>query len=90
MASMVAQPQLMAAARETLNGYGAGPRIPVRMPADHLQTEQDLGRVSAESTPDAAAALLMRACFQQAFLRCFNGSPDFPESATDLVRGLLP
>ncbi|MFE9451874.1 TetR/AcrR family transcriptional regulator [Streptomyces sp. NPDC006739] len=91
MASMVAQPRLMAAARETLTRYGAGPQRPVRMLADYLQAEQNLGRVSTDSTPEAAAALLMGACFQQAFLRYFGGGPDFTESAAaDLVRGLLP
>jgi AcrR family transcriptional regulator len=90
MASMVAQPTLMAASRETLTGYGAGPQHPVRMLADYLQAEQDLGRVAAGSTPDAAAALLMGACFQQAFLRYFADGPDFPESAAaDLVAGLI-
>ncbi|MCW2875524.1 MAG: hypothetical protein JWL99_6844, partial [Streptomyces oryziradicis] len=33
----------------------------------------------------------MGACFQQAFLRYFDGGPDFPETAAaDLVRGLTP
>ncbi|QJT03080.1 TetR/AcrR family transcriptional regulator [Streptomyces asoensis] len=91
MASMVAQPRLMAATRETLTGYGAGPRHPVDMLADYLTAEQNLGRVSAGSSPAAAAALLMGACFQQAFLCYFGGGSDFPESAAvDLVRGLLP
>jgi AcrR family transcriptional regulator len=91
MASMVAQPRLMAAARETLTDYGAGPQRPVRMLADYLRDEQNLGRLSADSDPEAAAALLMGACFQQAFLRYFDGGPDFPETAAaDLVRGLTP
>ncbi|WP_327287958.1 TetR/AcrR family transcriptional regulator [Streptomyces sp. NBC_01198] len=90
MASMVAQPTLMAAARENLTAYGAGPQRPVHMLADYLRGEQKLGRVPADSTPDAAAALLMGACFQQAFLRYFAGGPDFPETAAaELVAGLI-
>jgi hypothetical protein len=91
MASMVAQPRLMAATRESLAGYGAGPQYPVRMLADYLAAEQGLGRIPAEAAPEAVSALLMGACFQQAFLRYFDGGPDFSESvAIDLVRGLLP
>jgi hypothetical protein len=40
---------------------------------------------------DAAADLLIGACFQQAFLRYFREEPDFPRSAAvNLVRALLP
>jgi AcrR family transcriptional regulator len=91
MASMVAQPRLMAATRESLAGYGAGPQYPVRLLADYLAAEQGLGRIAAGTAPEAAAALLMGACFQQAFLRYFDGGPDFSESvAVGLVHGLLP
>ncbi|MFD0851141.1 TetR/AcrR family transcriptional regulator, partial [Actinomadura adrarensis] len=91
MASVVAQPRLMTAFRESLARYGAGPHFPVNGLADYLRAEQELGRVSSDADPDSAAALLMGACFQQAFLRVFSDGPDFAESdAADLVRPLLP
>lgn len=91
MASMVAQPQLMAAARESLSKYGAGPQHPVTALAAYVRAEQQLGRVSAGADPDTVAALLMGACFQQGFLRYFSDGPDFPKAdAATLVRGLLP
>lgn len=91
MASMVTQPHLMATARASLTRYGAGPHHPVTTLAGYIAAEQDLGRVSADTDPDTAAALLMGACFQQAFLRYYNDGPDFCESdAADLVHGLLP
>lgn len=91
MASMVAQPRLMAATRESLAGHGAGPQLPVRMLADYLAAEQESGRVAAGASPESAAALLIGACFHQAFLRYFAGDTDVPESAAaDLVRTLLP
>lgn len=91
MASMVAQPQLMAAARENLTNHGAGPHHPVHMLADYLRAEQRLGRISADSNPEAVASLLMGACFQQAFLRYYDGGADVPESAAaDLVGALTP
>ncbi|MBE1535255.1 TetR/AcrR family transcriptional regulator [Actinomadura algeriensis] len=94
MASMVAQPPLMAATRESLRKYGAGPHVPVRQLAEYLDAERGLGRVAADADTGAAAALLIGACFQQGFLRYFTegaDTPDPPEShARDLVRPLLP
>ncbi|MDL4820012.1 TetR/AcrR family transcriptional regulator [Actinomadura opuntiae] len=94
MASMAAQPVLMAATRESLRQYGAGPREPVRALARYLDAERDLGRVAAGADTAAIAALLMGACFQQAFLHYFSAPPDAPDlpesAAADLVRPLLP
>ncbi|OLT32622.1 TetR family transcriptional regulator [Actinomadura sp. CNU-125] len=94
MASMVAQPPLMAATREALRKYGAGPHVPVGQLTEYLDAERGLGRVAADADTGSAAALLIGACFQQGFLRYFAegaDTPDPPEShARDLVRPLLP
>jgi AcrR family transcriptional regulator len=90
MASMVAQPRLMAVARDSLAKYGAGPQHPLTTLAGYLAAEQALGRVPAGADPEAVAALLLGACFQQAFLRYFSDGPDFTEAtAAGLVRALL-
>ncbi|WP_433478416.1 TetR/AcrR family transcriptional regulator [Spirillospora sp. CA-142024] len=93
MASMVAQPRLMVATRESLRKYGAGPQEPVRALTRYLDAERGLGRVTADADTAAVAALLMGACFQQGFLHYFaegDGGPDLPESvARDLVRPVL-
>ncbi|MFB4299054.1 TetR/AcrR family transcriptional regulator [Actinomadura sp. NTSP31] len=94
MASMAAQPVLLAATRASLRQYGAGPHEPVRALTRYLDTERDLGRVAAGADTAAAAALLMGACFQQGFLHYFAAAPDAPDlpesAAADLVRPLLP
>ncbi|MFD0687013.1 TetR/AcrR family transcriptional regulator [Actinomadura fibrosa] len=94
MASMVAQPRLMAVTRESLRRYGAGPQEPVRALAAYLEAERDLDRVAADADVASVAALLMGACFQQGFLHYFaegTDGPDLPESAAaDLVRPVLP
>ncbi|QKG26605.1 TetR/AcrR family transcriptional regulator [Actinomadura verrucosospora] len=94
MASMVAQPALMAASREALRRYDAGPQEPVRALARYLDAERDLGRVAAGADTAAAAALLMGGCFQQGFLHYFAAAPDAPDlpesAAAGLVRPLLP
>jgi hypothetical protein len=91
---MAAQPVLMAATRESLRKYDAGPREPVRALARYLDAERDLGRVAAGADTGSIAALLMGACFQQAFLYYFTAEPDDPDqpvsAAAALVRPLLP
>ena len=91
MASAVAQPELMAALRESLAEHGAGPRHVVTVIADYLAAEQRLGRVAGAADPASAAALLMGACFQQGFLAYFDGRADLPKSAAaGLVAALMP
>ncbi|WP_165978390.1 TetR/AcrR family transcriptional regulator [Actinomadura darangshiensis] len=93
MASMVSQPRLMEATRDSLRKYGAGPHEPVRALTRYLDAERGLGRVAAGADTGAVAALLMGACFQQGFLHYFaegDGGPDLPESfARELVRPVL-
>lgn len=77
--SLLGDPQLMAAERESLRKYGAGPEQPVGRFAGYLRAERDLGRIAADVDPDATAALLAGACFQQAFFRYFaEGSAATP------------
>ncbi|MFC6882949.1 MULTISPECIES: TetR/AcrR family transcriptional regulator [Actinomadura] len=94
MASMASAPRLLAATRDALSRYGAGPRAPVANLAAYLRAEQGLGRVDAGADADAAAALLLGACFQQGFLRYFdeglNGEEIPRQEAERLVRALLP
>lgn len=90
MLSVVAQPELMAAFRDSLAEHGAGPRYPVTVIARYLAAEQELGRIASAVDPEAVAALLMGACFQQGFLAYFDGKEDLPKSvAAGLVRALM-
>jgi AcrR family transcriptional regulator len=90
-ASLLAQPALMSAARDSLAKYGAGPQVPIAQLADYLRAERRLGRIPGTADPDTVAALLMGACFQQAFLRYFQQTAEIPRSiAEGLVTGVLP
>ncbi|GAA1694034.1 TetR/AcrR family transcriptional regulator [Glycomyces endophyticus] len=90
MASAVAQPELLSGLRDSLAPHGAGPEVPVAAIADYLAAEQRLERVDPGVDPAAMAALLMGACFQQAFLAHFRGETELPRSAADaLVAALL-
>lgn len=49
-----------------------GPRLPLKGVADYLRAEVALGRIKADVDVEAAASLLLGACFQQAFLATFE------------------
>ncbi|MFF0414784.1 TetR/AcrR family transcriptional regulator [Kitasatospora sp. NPDC004745] len=67
--SLFASPELLAAHRGKLGD--AGPHNVSARLADYLRAEQRLGRVSSAVDPDAAAMLLIGACFHRAFLELF-------------------
>jgi AcrR family transcriptional regulator len=94
MAGMLAQPRVLAATRESLGKYNAGPQEPVVRVAAYLDAEKKLGRVRADANASSIAALLIGATFQQGFLLFFTGGPEGPdpaeEDAARLVRPLLP
>jgi AcrR family transcriptional regulator len=75
-ASIFAEPQLLTAHSSALRERGAGPAHVNEALADYLAAEQDLGRVRPDADPRAAAALLIGACFQHAFLGYFTDQQD--------------
>lgn len=74
--SLFAEPRLLQRHRAALETLGTGPHRPVQALAAFLRNEQARGRLRAGTDPDAAAALLLGACFQRAFLRHFAGELD--------------
>jgi AcrR family transcriptional regulator len=92
-ASLFSEPALLARHRDGLRRGGGGPHQGNRVLAAYLRAEQGLGRVSGRVNPEAAAALLLGACFQRAFLRDFVGEESISQSdeqfAEDLAQALL-
>ncbi|MEV0029378.1 helix-turn-helix domain-containing protein [Nocardia sp. NPDC050793] len=92
-ASLFAEPDLLAAHRAALRDRGAGPQYIGIAVAAYLTAERDLGRIRSDADPDAAAALLIGACLQHAFLSSFAGEPADQDAtdqiATALVRTLM-
>ncbi|MDA0564731.1 TetR/AcrR family transcriptional regulator [Streptomonospora sp. S1-112] len=76
LGALLADPRRMAAHRAAMGRHGGGPEKAVAGFAGYLRAERDLGRVSADADPDASAALLVGACFQEAFLRYYAHGPD--------------
>jgi AcrR family transcriptional regulator len=80
--SMLADPELVRRHREWMLSRGVGPQHANRMLADYLRTEQKAGRVAATIDADAAAALLLGAAYQRAFMvRLMGEQPLSPPAA---------
>lgn len=72
-ASLFAEPALLTRHREGVRQIGTGPHVVRDALARHLRRELDAGRLRPDADPEAAAALLLGACFQRAFFLHFSG-----------------
>lgn len=90
--SLFAEPALLQRHREGLAEVGSGPHELRDQLADYLRRERERGRIRPDADPEAAAALLLGACFQRAFFVAFSeaerrhSADDF---AADLARTVL-
>jgi AcrR family transcriptional regulator len=75
LASLFAEPAVLARYRESLAAVGAGPHQANETLAAYLQAERRLGRIDASIDPEAAAAMLLGACVQRAFFIALSGTP---------------
>jgi AcrR family transcriptional regulator len=91
-ASIFAEPKVLDAHQAGLRRTGSGPHKANEALTAYLVAEQELGRVGADADPESLAALLLGACFQQAFLRHFieNDDLDVEAAAARLVTALTP
>ena len=96
-ASLFAEPSLLRRHREAVRELGTGPLRPLEAVADYLRAEQKAKRLRADADPDAAAALLLGACYHRAFFTHFYGAPptlsldDFANGlATTILAGIGP
>ncbi|GAA3791274.1 TetR/AcrR family transcriptional regulator [Sphaerisporangium flaviroseum] len=87
-ASLFAEPALLQRHREGLRKLGAGPHMPLEALAGFLRTLRADGRIRADADPESAAALLLGACYQRAFLRHFMGEDGSPKSTDEFAAGL--
>lgn len=94
LASLFAEPALLARHRQALAAVGAGPHLTNELLAAYLRAERELGRIDPSVDPEAGAAMLLGACFQRAFFGAFAGEPipaaEGRRFAASLVTCLLP
>ncbi|WP_455361621.1 TetR/AcrR family transcriptional regulator [Streptomyces sp. SYSU K21746] len=96
-ASLFAEPALLRRHAEGVHALGSGPHHPIDALSRYLRVERAAGRIAADADTDAAAALLMGACLQRAFLKAFPGSEPVrpldefaPAVARTVLAGLRP
>jgi AcrR family transcriptional regulator len=86
--SVFSEPVLLARHREEMKRRGAGPQKANEALVAYLEAERDLGRVREDADAAAAAAMLLGACFQRAFLRSFSGDGAILAQEGGFVTGL--
>jgi AcrR family transcriptional regulator len=87
--SLYSSQTLLAAHRDRVREMGAGPRVPIDAVARYLDAERRIGRLGAEADPFAMAALLLGACFQEAFLATFAGEVPSEAARAEIARRLV-
>jgi AcrR family transcriptional regulator len=86
---VLADPSLLEGFRTMLATTGSGPHVPILVLAELIKAEQSGGRIDAALDPQAAAALLMGACFHRANLSYFVEPPDDTRTWAAAVVGTL-
>ena len=87
-AALFAEPELLAAYRDSLARQKRGPHLSLAVLADYISAEQKLGRIEAKVDCKLAAYLLMAASFLRAFLEHFLGTAVGP-SWNKFVKGVI-
>ena len=88
-ASIFSEPALLARHREGLRKRGAGPQMINETLTSYLEAEKRIGRVREDADPEAAAALVLGACYQRAFFRSYLGEDVPAEGEVDFVEGIV-
>ena len=90
---LFAEPELLAAYRESLARHGKGPHLSMAALADYVSAEQGSGRIASGVDAKLAAYLLMSSSFFRAFMEQFSGRPMQPrwdQFVTQLVATVTP
>lgn len=88
-ASIFSEPGLLARHREGVHERGAGPQMINEALAAYLDAEKRIGRVREDAEPEAAAAMVLGACYQRAFFRSFLGEEAPAEGDEVFVEGVV-
>ena len=87
-AGLFAEPELLAAYRNSLNRQGKGPYLSMSVLEQYIRSEQKSGRIASEVDAKFAAYLMMSASFFRAFIEHFFGKsvqPGWSKFAKQLV-----
>lgn len=87
--ALFAEPALLERQRAAFAKLGGGPHKANALLAEYLRREQALGRIAPAANPQAAADLLIGACFQRAFLVAFVGREALDRNEKRFVKELV-
>ena len=88
-ASIFSEPALLSRHTQEIRRRGGGPHRANEAVGAYLRAEQRVGRVREDADPDAAAAMLLGACFQRAFLRQFLAEEVDPAEEEGFARDVV-
>ena len=92
-AGLFAEPELLAAYRNSLKRQGKGPHLSMKVLEEYIRSEQQLQRIASRVDPKFAASLMMSASFFRAFVESFFGKsiePRWSKFAQQLVATVAP
>jgi AcrR family transcriptional regulator len=92
-AGLFAEPELLAAYRNSLNRQGKGPHLSMSVLEEYIHSEQKLGRITSEVDSKLAAYLMISASFFRAFVEHFfdkSVQPAWSKFAEQLVATITP
>jgi AcrR family transcriptional regulator len=92
-AGLFAEPELLAAYRNSLNRQGKGPHLSMRVLEEYIRSEQRLERIASRVDARFAASMMMSASFFRAFVESFFGKsmpPAWSRFAQQLVATVAP
>lgn len=92
-AGLFADPDLLAAYRNSLKRQGKGPHLSMRVLAEYVRSEQQLGRIASHVDANLVASMIMSSSFFRAFVEHFFGTPMQPtwrELSKELIATVAP
>jgi len=92
-AGLFAEPELLAAYRNSLNRQGKGPHLSMRVLEEYIHSEQRLERIASRVDAKLAASMMIAASFFRAFVESFFGKsmqPPWSKFAKQLVATVAP
>jgi len=75
--------------RADFEAKNIGPRRALDAVVAYLRAERDLGRVPATLDPEAAASMLLGACYYEAYLEHVHGPDRFPLASGELISRMV-
>lgn len=89
-AELAGEPEWVRQREQRVAQLGAGPRRPAALLGAYLRAEQGQGRIRPDADTDAAAAIVLGACFHAVFLTAYlDDEPGDPDQFARNIAGIV-